>query len=146
MNTLRRTIPILAVLSVATAAITGYLGDWLTGRPTGWGLLVHLAAAPLVMLAFTAAALVWGRAHRFDRDQAGISPVRKLLFWMLMLCVWVNMTVMLAAMLPVFGYVGQDRLADAHEWSGYGLLASGALYLVLRFASTRDGRESHDAS
>ena len=130
-KTVHRTILIIAIAGTLVAALTGYIGVWLDGRSHGWLLIVHLAAAPVVILAFALVAVVWGRSHRFDEPDQAIGPVRKLAFWLLRVCALVNMTTMLAAMLPAFGYVGQHRLSIGHDWSGYGLLASGALYLMV---------------
>lgn len=128
MNVVRKAIPIVAAVSVLGCAATGFIGDWLHGGPTGWGLMVHMALAAPVMLAFAAIALIWGGVHRFDRTLGRIGGVRKLLFWLLLLSAFVCTTTMLAAMFPIFGYIGQDKLVDAHELGGIGVLVAGLLY------------------
>lgn len=138
MPIVRTAILIICVAGVIATAATGLLGEWLRGGVVGWGLIVHMAASPLMILGFAAAAVVWGTAHRFDRGDdptAGVGIVRRLLFWLLMVCGLVCMTTMLAAMLPVFGYIGQAWLAILHEISGIGVVAAGLLYVIVWFVS-----------
>lgn len=136
---------VLATLAVLACGVTGYVGDWCFGGPTGWWLIAHMAAAPVVMVALTASAVLWGRAHRFDRrrerGESTMGSPRKLWFWLLMISAFVSMTTMLAAMLPVFGYTGQNTLAETHEISGMVLLAAGGLYLVAAARDSISGRK-----
>lgn len=125
---------VLATLAVIACGVTGHVGDWYFGAPTGWWLIGHMAAAPVMMVTLTVSAVLWGRAHRFDRrrerGESTMGSPRKLWFWLLMISAFVSMTTMLAAMMPLFGYTGQDAMTVAHEISGIGVMAAGGLYLL----------------
>ncbi len=140
-----RAILIAAISGVALTALTGYGGYLLDDHPSGWVLLAHMAASPLVLLGFAAAALLWGRRHRFDTNN-GIAGGTKLLFWIVLMCALASAGSMLAAMLPLFGYIGQDRLLIVHEWSGICLIATGVLFCVCSRVCGKNGRTKQHAS
>lgn len=140
---------ILAGLGAAGAAATGFYGDWVLGRPAGWGLIAHMVFAGGAMLGFGLWAIRGAGAHRIDAAarRAGAAEVlRRSLFWLLLLLAFVSMTTMLSAMLPVFGYIGQNWLTRWHERSGLGIVVAGALYLVLAVATRPAGGENRHAS
>ena len=145
MIVIARAILIATITGVALTALTGYGGHLLDDHPSGWVLLAHMAASPLVLLGLAAVALLWGRRHRFDADN-DVAGVTKLLFWVFLICGLASAASMLAAMLPVFGYIGQDRLLIIHEWSGIGLIAAGVLYCVCSRVCGKNGRTKQHAS
>jgi hypothetical protein len=127
-----------ATLAAGTvSAVTGFTGDWTIGRPSGWLLLGHLAAAPVVMAGVTLMALLHAGRHRYAAGDPAMVRARKTAFWFALLLAWISMTSMLAAMTPVFGYVGQDRLTVAHELSGMGLVVVTASYGAASLAARR---------
>lgn len=135
----------VVVAGVAITALTGYGSRLIGDHLGGWGLLAHMAAAPLVLLGFAAVALLWGRRHRFDADD-GVAGGTKLLFWIMLVCALASAASMLAAMLPVFGYIGQDWLRVIHEWSGIGLIAAGVLYMICSRVCGKNGRTKQHVS
>ena len=135
----------VVVAGVAITALTGYGSHLFSDHLSGWGLLAHMAAAPLVLFGFAAVALLWGRRHRFDADN-GVAGGTKLLFWIMLVCALASAASMLAAMLPVFGYIGQDWLRIIHELSGIGLIAAGVLYMICSRVCGKNGRTKQYAS
>lgn len=135
----------VVVAGVAVTALTGYGSHLFGDHLRGWGLLAHMAASPLVLLGFAAVALLWGRRHRFDADN-GVAGGTKLLFWIILTCALASAASMLAAMLPVFGYIGQDWLRVIHEWSGIGVIAAGVLYMICSRVCRKNGRTKQHAS
>ncbi|MEP0846122.1 MAG: hypothetical protein HRF50_04780 [Phycisphaerae bacterium] len=140
---------LLAGFGAAGAAATGFYGDWVLGRPTGWGLIAHMAFAGGAMVGFTMWAVRGAGAHCIDaaaRRTGAVEILRRSLFWLLLLFALASMTTMLSAMLPVFGYIGQDWLTEWHERSGMGIVVAGALYLVLSAVVRLAGGEKKDVS
>ena len=130
MKTLARIILIALIAGIGATAATGFGGDWFFGRMSGWLLMAHLAAAPLVLGGAAVAAVLWGRAHRFDADGT-MRPLRKVGFWLLLACVLAVGGTMLMAMFPVLGTREQAELLEWHERAGLGVVIFGAIYLGL---------------
>lgn len=140
---------VLAGFGAAGAAATGFYGDWVLGRPTGWGLIAHMVFAGGAMLGFGLWAIRGAGPHRMDaaaRRAGAVEVVRRSLFWILLFLAFISMATMLSAMLPVFGYIGQDWLTVWHEWSGLGIVVAGVLYLVLAAAMRPAGGEKRHGS
>lgn len=145
MTIFGKAILIAMITGVALTALTGYGGHLIDDHTSGWVLLAHMAASPLVLLGFAAAALRWGGRHRYDSDN-GVAGGTKFLFWVMLLCALASAASMLAAMLPIFGYIGQHWLLIIHEWSGIGLIAAGALYMICSRVCGKNGRTKQHAS
>jgi hypothetical protein len=138
MRSLRIITACVAAVGVLVGAVTGFGGELLFDGVGGWMLLVHLAAAPLMMVGMTGVALLWGARHRFDTGpNRPAESLRKTAFWLMLLSALLSIGSMLLAMWPLFGYAGQDQLRVIHELSGIGLLAAGALYLPLALVRRR---------
>ncbi|RMF71997.1 MAG: hypothetical protein D6744_17275 [Planctomycetota bacterium] len=130
MKMFTRIIVLVFGLGVAAAAGTGFGGDWFAGRMTGWTLLAHLAVAPLVLGGAAAAAVVWGRGHRFDASDSS-SRLRRVVFWLLMACVLAVGGTMLAGMFPLVGASGMAALLEWHERAGLATTLCGGAYAAL---------------
>lgn len=144
----QRLIVIVTAAGVLGGAATGFGGDWLRGEVSGWTLIAHLGFAPLMIFGLAAAAVASGRAHRFDAAGAGgvVGVALRLAFWALLALGLACMGSMLAAMLPFFGYIGQDRLRVVHEISGLGVVIAGVAYLGLTAAAHKaEGSSRHVA-
>ncbi len=146
---MRAVILLTCVAGVVGSATTGLGSNWLRGAVTGWALVIHLLFAPLVLAGFAAAALMWGRAHRFDSERCGgcgaLGVARKTCFWLAVACAGGVSATFVAAAAPLFAYSGQHQLMEWHERSGVGLLASGAAYVWFAARRPRGGVGKHAA-
>ncbi len=131
MRPLRIIIAAVTTLAVVAGGVTGFGGELLYDGVGGWMLLIHLAAAPLMMVGLAALALLSGGRHRFDvGTNRPAEAVRKTAFWLVLLSGLLSMASMLLAMWPLFSYAGQDTLRVLHELSGIVLLAAGGAYFA----------------
>ncbi|MCK4340556.1 MAG: hypothetical protein KAY37_02385 [Phycisphaerae bacterium] len=106
-----------SIVSVVILTLTGWGAGWAWGELTGWPLLIHMSMAPLFIIGLTGSALIWQHRYPFASPAAEVGSPSfelKLLFWIVMLLGFLTMLSMLAAMVPVFGYAGQEALIELH--------------------------------
>ncbi len=116
----------LSVIVLGGSGLNGALADGLAG----WPLLLHVAAAPLFLLASMLAGLIWGGRCRFGMF-SGFWPSEKLVFWTALLAALLSGGSMMAAMSSSFGYAEQVRLITLHRYSGLVLLVLSGLHVYL---------------
>jgi hypothetical protein len=145
MTAIRIIIGVVLLVGVAGGAITGFGPKLVGDNPHGWLLLAHVSFAPLIIVGLTGVSLLSGRRNRFDVpcERGDVGVLGRVAFWIFLLCGFGNLVTMLSAMFPLFGYIGQDRLVEAHELFGIGLLIAGGIYVILWQSSKSAGRKSH---
>ena len=138
-GTLERCAGLVSVLCLVAGlvinTITGFGPVWLRGSVGGWALFVHMFGAPLFIVGLTGVAVLWASGRRFGLPAPAITNnpgfIQKSLFWLAILLSFLTTLPMLAAMLPVVGYAGQETLIELHELSALGLLIVAVLWAIL---------------
>lgn len=126
----------LVAIGVITQAATAFGSEVVFGTFGGWALLTHMAGAGLVVTGLTGTALLWARHGQFGID-TGATSGQKWLFWLGLLAGLGVMLTMLAAMLPVFGYVEQHALIELHEKFAIALLALVVIHTLVSLGARR---------
>jgi len=141
LGTLEHLVHALAIAGIGINATTGVLFGVVLENFGGWALLLHMVGAGLFVTGFTGTALLWMRRYRRPTESESpgrLSLGQRALFCVVLLLGLLVMLPMLAAMLPVFGYAGQDWLVEAHEYFALlflvALLAHTLESLRVRFA------------
>jgi hypothetical protein len=125
-----------AMLGFALAAVTGF-GGWLRSEELrGWLLLIHMLAAPLFIAGLTLLAVTRADRCRFGPSGGPVASGQKLAFWAAITLGLASTGTMLMAMLPVFGYAGQETLTEIHRYCGLGLAGAVVLHLALLAAGS----------
>jgi hypothetical protein len=118
----------VAIAGFVIQAVTGFGGDYFAGGVSGWLLFIHMLGAGPFVLGLAGVALMWAERCSFGSSAATaggeLTFAQKVLFWITTVLGLVVALSMLAAMLPVFGYIGQAALVEVHEISALLLLAA----------------------
>ncbi|MCC6361026.1 MAG: hypothetical protein IT450_19980, partial [Phycisphaerales bacterium] len=122
----RRVIAIVAAVAAAFQGATSLL----PAEFEGWLLLAHSAAVPVFLVAVGAWGVVWARST----TRRG---VREWLTWCTLFAGLGLMTVMLLAMLPLFGTGAMRDLLAWHERFGIAMLVGLGLVAVVSIAGRR---------
>ena len=134
----------VAMVGIAIQVVTAFGSKLLVGEFSGWALLVHMIGAPLVIIGLTGTVLIWAERCRFGEAEshsgAGLSFGQKLMFWIAAVLGLATVTPMLAAMLPVFGYAGQDTLREIHGTSAIVLVAVMIVHTLVSLRARRAKR------
>ena len=130
-----------AVLGIAIQVVTAFGLRLLFGEFDGWPLLIHMIGAPLVIVGLTGTVLIWAERCRFGAaTPGGLRFGQKLMFWVATVAGVVTVSPMLAAMLPVFGYAGQDTLREIHGTSAIVLVAVMIVHTLVSLRARRAKR------
>ena len=133
----------VAIVGFAVQAITGLGGRYIVGEVSGWLLFVHMLGAPLFVVGLAGTAVMWAERCRLrvnPVESGGLSLGQQLMFWIGILVSLAVVLPMLAAMLPIFGYAGQQALIDIHRISAILLLAAMIVHTVVSLAARRAKR------
>jgi hypothetical protein len=132
----------IAGVGILVEVITGFGPDLLFDEVAGWPLLLHLIGAPVFIVGLTLMAIVRADRYRFGGGKphttGGPNVIEKLAFWIAIVMGMLTAVSMLAAMLPVFGYAGQDALIETHETGALLLVIAAGVYVV----SSRAGKKA----
>lgn len=120
---------VIAVVAAAAAVIQGAT-SLLPAKFEGWPLLAHSAVVPIFMLSVGAWGVLWARST----SRRG---VREWLTWCTLFAGLGLMTVMLLAMLPLFGTGAMRDLLAWHERFGIAMLVGLGLVAVVSIAGRR---------
>lgn len=131
----------VAIVGFAVQALTGLYAKYVVGEFTGWPLLIHMLGAPLFIVGLALVTIVWADRCRFGGGDAGppggLTFGQKLVFWIGILLGLAVIGSMLTAMLPVFGYAGQELLEEVHEISALLLVAVMVVHTIVSLAARR---------
>jgi hypothetical protein len=119
------------VISFAAIAVTGFYSYFLKGAAmTGYRLMVHVAAAPVFMVAAVAVALFWAHRNRFTAPSGDtlIVLLRKLSFWTAAALLVPTVVSILLAMYPLAGPDDQQDLFQVHRWCAMGFAGAASLF------------------
>jgi len=134
----------IAGAGVAIQAVTGLGGKFLFGGNDGWLLFVHMIGAPIFIVGLTATAIIWAERCRFGSSASpaggGLNAGQKLMFWIGLVLGSVVISSRLAAMVPVFGYAGQQALHEIHGISALVLVIVMAVHTFVSLAAKRAKR------
>lgn len=117
----------LAFGVTVTGAVVLGLTSLLTGRPSGWLLLIHSAANPIFIAGLTAWVVFWCRSCS---GQASLSD------WVICLTIFAGlgvMSTMLLAMLPLFSTDAMRDLLAWHKYFGIAVLVGLSAVILLSF-------------
>jgi hypothetical protein len=131
----------IAGVGLLVEVITGFGPTLVFDEVAGWPLLIHLTGAPVFIMGLALMAIVRADRYRFGGgEHAAGSPnlVEKLAFWIGITLGLLNVVSMLAAMLPVFGYAGQEALIETHQVSALLLVIAAVVYVV----ASRPGKQA----
>ena len=117
------------ILFAFVLAATGFVGWRIDGRLAGWLLFVHVVAAPffgagLLLLALLAPDSPGGRAN-------AVAALTRATWWVLLLAGLGTLVSILAAMMPVFGYIGQHALLVIHRASAIMVVIAALVYPIM---------------
>ena len=136
-------------LCFVVLAVTGFYPALFTGKPlSGYSLMLHATASPVLAVCLVALVLVTAQRNRFDRkdwdhlqshfswksfDEHGtISSAsviwRKVFFWLMILLSLPVMLSIVLSMFPIFGTSGQKLLYHVHRYCTLLLVMSGILF------------------
>ncbi|MFQ5807915.1 MAG: hypothetical protein ACE5I3_15830 [Phycisphaerae bacterium] len=139
-----RAIQIIALVGFVIGGATGFGPKYLLGRVEGWLLFAHTLGAPLFIVGLAGNGLIWAERCRFalnsSRAAGGLNTGQKLLFWIGLVLGFVTVLSMLAAMLPVFGYAGQELLIEIHGISALLLVIAMIILAFVSLAARRSKR------
>ena len=134
----------IGLASFAAAAASGLAGAFRPeGRLSGYGLLLHVAAAAGFGLAAIVIALFWCERNRFIGPEWRTSrhaALRKLFFWIALVLVFPTLVSILAAMFPLPTPAEQQWLFVVHRCCALALAASGSLFAWFALMTWRDRR------
>ena len=121
---------LLMCLGALVLAFTG-IGVFLTGHApmTRWGLMLHIAGAPVFAVGLLMVSLTWAGA--MGRDTASA------FFWLFLLSGFTAMLTGVLPMTPIFGADGQHFLYLTHRWAGITCAAALVLFTVAYFSRTQ---------
>jgi hypothetical protein len=113
------------LLGLIVLALTG-IGTFVSGKApmSGWGLMIHVGAAPLFAIGAMLVSLTW--PARCTQQ----SCAAKLFFWLMLLGSLVVILTGVVPMTPMFGTEGQHLLYLTHRYSAMVLAGIVALHLV----------------
>jgi hypothetical protein len=115
----------------AAIAITGFYSFFVKSAPlTGYRLMVHVASAPVFMVAAVAVALFWAHRNRFTAASADtlIVLLRKFFFWTAAALVVPTVVSILLAMYPLAGPDDQRVLFLVHRRCALAFAAAALLF------------------
>ena len=127
----RVAVNVAGVISFAAIAVTGFYSYFLKGAAmTGYRLMVHVAAAPVFMVAAVAVALFWAHRNRFTAPSGDtlIVLLRKLSFWTAAALLVPTVVSILLAMYPLAGPDDQQDLFQVHRWCAMGFAGAASLF------------------
>jgi hypothetical protein len=127
----RVAVNVAGVISFAAIAVTGFYSYFLKGAAmTGYRLMVHVAAAPVFMVAAVAVALFWAHRNRFTAASGDtlIVLLRKLSFWTAAALLAPTVVSILLAMYPLAGPDDQQDLFQVHRWCAMGFAGAASLF------------------
>ena len=124
----------VGLVGLAIGAITGFGVKLVGGEFEGWPLYIHMLGAPIFIIGLALTAFVWADRCSFGAagatEDSGLTASRKLLFWIEVGLGFAVAVSMLAAMVPVFGYAGQEVLHEIHEISALLLVIAVVVHAV----------------
>ncbi|MFH1746326.1 MAG: hypothetical protein ABIG44_04705 [Planctomycetota bacterium] len=136
LNRLEWGFYLLGIIGALIQAVTGFLmvlmeflGPLIASEFSGWLLLAHMVGAPLFVVGLTGTVVHWAPRCRFGARPSGLFTGQKFMFWISTVVGFITMLAMLAAMVPVFGYAGQEELVEIH-------LISAILFVVVMIVHT----------
>ncbi|MGA2197778.1 MAG: hypothetical protein ABSH40_21115 [Bryobacteraceae bacterium] len=124
-------VNVAGLVSFAAIAVTGFYSYFTKGAAmTGYRLMVHVAAAPVFMVAALAVALFWAHRNRFTAASADtfILLLRKFFFWAAAALLVPAVVSILLAMYPLVGPGRQQYLFLMHRWCAMAFTAAAALF------------------
>jgi hypothetical protein len=138
----RVVVNIAGLVSAAIVAVTGFY-SLLVKRPpmTGYRLMVHVAAAPVFMVAAVAIALLWAHRNRFSTTSGDtlIVLLRKLFFWAAVALLLPTVVSILVAMYPLSGPNQQQYLFLVHRRCAMAFAAALSLFGLFALPAWRKG-------
>ena len=150
-------IHLATFLCFVVLAITGFYPAMFTGEPlSGYSLMLHATASPVLAVCLVALVLVMAQRNRFDRkdwdhlqmrfswktfDEHSTTTSsatviwRKVFFWLMILLSLPVMLSIVLSMFPIFGTSGQEFLYHLHRYFTLLFVMSGALFGYLAIVS-----------
>ncbi|MCK5271522.1 MAG: hypothetical protein KAJ52_03055 [Sedimentisphaerales bacterium] len=149
-------IRLATFLCFVVLAVTGFYPAMFTGEPlSGYSLMLHATASPVLAVCLVALVLVTAQRNRFDRkdwdhlqmrfswksfdEHSTISSAtviwRKVFFWLMILLSLPVMLSIVLSMFPIFGTSGQEFLYHLHRYVTLLFVMSGALFGYLAIVS-----------
>jgi len=149
-------IHLATFLCFVVLAVTGFYPAMFTGEPlSGYSLMLHATASPVLAVCLVALVLVTAQRNRFDRKDwdhlqmrfswktfdehstASSATViwRKVFFWLMILLSLPVMLSIVLSMFPIFGTSGQEFLYHLHRYFTLLFVMSGALFCYLVIVS-----------
>ena len=129
----------MVLLAVAAASLCVLAGTGFSDLK-GWGLLIHMGAAPLWISSLMAIAFIGAERHSVGRDGAP-RATQKILFWVFLFLGLLSLVSVLAAMMSGRVQEEQESLSEVHRYSSLGLLVVVVGYALLAL-KTRSRRPS----
>ncbi|MBU0641503.1 MAG: hypothetical protein KKB50_21800 [Planctomycetes bacterium] len=131
----------LVLAGLGVQVLTAFILKWITGDFGDWLLLVHMGGAFLFVLGLALTALTWAPRCRFGPGAAdGLNAGQKIMFWLALVLGVLVAGAMLAAMVPVFGYAGQELLLEVHEIGAIVLVIAMVVHTLVSVKARRAER------
>jgi hypothetical protein len=127
----RVAVNVAGLVSFAAIAVTGFYSFFLKDAAlTGYRLMMHVAAAPVFMVASAAVALLWAHRNRFTAASGDtlIVLLRKFFFWAAAALFLPTVVSILLAMYPLSGPNQQQYLFLVHRWCAMAFAAAASLF------------------
>jgi len=127
----RIVVNVAGLTCFAAIAVTGFYSYFIKSAPmTGYRLMVHVAAAPVFMVAAVAVALFWAHRNRLTTVSADTLAVllRKFFFWTAAALVVPTVVSILLAMYPLAGPNQQQYLFQVHRTCALAFAAAASLF------------------
>ena len=120
------------MLAGALVLAASGIGTFVSGNApmTHWGLMIHVAAAPLFAIGLAWVALTWPNVCGFGRESGRIRGISKFFFWLILACGLIVLLSGVVPMTPLFGTQGQHVLYLTHRYSGIVFAITLVLHLL----------------
>jgi mono/diheme cytochrome c family protein len=138
----RVAVNVAGVISFAAIAVTGFYSYFMKGAAmTGYRLMVHVAAAPVFMVAAVAVALFWAHRNRFTAASGAnrVVLLRKFFFWAAAALLAPTVVSILLAMYPLAGPGDQQELFLVHRCCALAFTAAASLFGLFALLAWRKG-------
>jgi len=137
----RLAVNVAGLVCFGAIAVTGFYSYLATGAMTGYRLMVHVAAAPVFVVAAAAVAVFWANRSRFTGASRETRAVllRKFFFWVAAAALVPTVVSILLAMYPLSGPHQQQYLFQVHRSCAVVFAAAASLFAGFALAAWREG-------